>query len=366
MIDQPELRPAPPQHPSVDVVTARRAILLVNRPVIGLSSWLVDALSRFTPAGLVVTLVTGPDTRVTLPVRTLIASRVMQWVIQSPDGGFYDGLDGLPQRFDVVEFVARSQRPVPQFLEVRDHPCWQVLTTLTVEHRADLHTELGLAVEQISTAFGGGVPRGWGLHEPVTEAWDRIELTAVARRRMPTELQLAVVGPQPDDADEPAETMVAALTAQRTSRGVEEQVTALSNGGPVTRSVAEIREVSYNLLAAAADTQTVGFAWTHLRPGLADLTEPARARPEPAPTAVLIGPRAVRALGKEILLRAPLPAPEQVGSPRAPALLWRLGANGTPGWEELAGLVRHLRPERIVEVAPQLAEALGVERSTRG
>src|SRR5206468_2697123 len=150
--------PAPPAHPSVDVVTARRAIILVNRPVVGLSSWLADALSRFTPAGLVVTLVTGAATRVTLPVRTLIASKVVQWVIQSADGGFYDGLTGLPQRFDDVEFVARSRRPVPQFLEVRDHPCWQVLTTLTIEHRADLHTELGGAVESLSRAFGGDVP----------------------------------------------------------------------------------------------------------------------------------------------------------------------------------------------------------------
>lgn len=337
-------------HPAVDLVTDRRAIVLSQRPVVGLSTWLTDAVSRFTPANRIVTLVTGPDARLTLPVRTLVAKGVMQWVVQTADRRFYDGLLGTVLDYDDVDFVAdAAQQRAAAFAEAEAPDRLQLLVSLTVEHRATVHAQLGGAVETITRAVTGAPPHGWGLHEPVSEPWNRAELTALARRRMPDETQLTVAG----------EGLIGVLTAQRTDRGVEEHLVALVDAGALDRPLEEVREVSKRALVETAEQETIGFAWTHLRPGRADLTETARVRAMPMPVTLLIGPRAVRGLGRDRLLAAPLPTPLAVGRSRLPGLCWSLGDGDVAPWEQLAALVRYLRPERIMEVAPQLAAALG-------
>lgn len=337
-------------HPAVDLVTERRAIVLSRRPVVGLSTWLADAVSRFTPTNRIVTLVTGPDARLTLPVRTLVAAGVMQWVVQTDHRSFYDGMLGSVLDYDDIDFVPDPARGrAEQFAAVEEPTCLQVLVSMTVEHRPTVHAELGGAVEAVARAFTGAPPRGWGLHEPVSEPWNRTELTAVARRRMPTETQLTVIGAG----------MIASVTAQRTDRGVEEHVVGLVDAGSPDRPIDEVRDISRRLLVEIGEQETVGFGWTHLRPGRRDLTEMGRVRALPIPITLLIGPRAVRGLGRQHLLAAPLPVPIEVGRPRVPGLCWSLGAEDIAAWDQLAALVRYLRPERILEVAPQLAQALG-------
>jgi hypothetical protein len=353
MPDEP-ITPGP--HPAVDLVTDRRAILLYHRPVVGLSSALTDALSRFTRAGLVLTIVTSPRARLTLPVHALAADHVLQWVVQTPARQFYDGLSGQPLHYDGTEFIAPDPagEPVAEFAESPPldggEATWQVLVSLTVEHRPTVHTQLGGAVETLSQAFAGAPPAGWGVHEPVSEPWNRAELTALARRRMPTDTRFVAVGPAPG-------SMIATIGATRTERGVEETVDALLTAGTTDADAAPVRVLAQQALCEIAERETVGFAWALLRPGRADLTEPARARALPMPLAVLIGPRAVRSIGRHRLETAPLPAPVAVGRPRLPALCGAVG-EAAPPWEQLADLVTYLGRDTILAAAPQLAEVV--------
>ena len=344
--------PAPPifgaAHPSVDLLTAARAVIISQRPVVGLSSWLTDVISRTADDELTVTLVTPATTRLTLPVRTLVAEGLAQWLVRPADGTFYDGLRGNPVIFDGVDFTDEAGRAA-QFDEPPAHPgppCWQVIISLTVEHRATVQAQLGGALEILTRALTGAPPVGWGVHEPVSQPWNRAELTTLARRRMPLETLLIATG-----ADS---SMIATIRPGRTQRGLEESVLCLINAGPVTRPVEDVARSVREALREVADTETVGFAVAHVRPGRGDLTEPGQARATPAPLAILVGPRAVRAIGRARFFRPSLPIAVDVGRPRAPGLLIGLGAEGAEPWRELSDLVLALGADRVRAAAPGL------------
>jgi Family of unknown function (DUF6177) len=336
------------RHPTVDLLTRSRAVMMSQRPVVGLSSWLVDAARRAVDHGLIPTLVTPAATRLTLPTRAAVDAGLLQWVVRVVGGGFYDGMAGTAMAFDDDDFVAGAE-VATQFGSVVAPDAWQVLVSLTIEHRAAIQTQLGGAVEILARALTGVRPAGWGTHEPVTEQWSRPELTTFARRRMPTDSQVVVVGAGQN-------SMTATLRAARTERGVEETLLCLVNAGPVTRPIDDVAAQARAALTEVAGAETAGFAAAHLRPGRADLTEPSHEAAQLLPLSILIGPRAVRALGRERLERAPLPA-TAVGRPRVPTLRFDLGGRGTSAWMQLADLVSYLGPQRVTAAVPGLADA---------
>ncbi|GAB2476068.1 DUF6177 family protein [Jatrophihabitans fulvus] len=352
-------------HPAVDVVTSDSAVMLSNRTVVGLSSWLVDAVVGETRAGRVPVLVTGPDGRVTPAVRALAMSGRLHWVVQLPDGRIHDAASGIPLGLEDGRVVvpdtatAAVTPPVPEFEAVadadREAAAWQVIVAATVEHRADVHTRVGDGIEALSRVLTAAPPAGWGLYEPVTESWRPSDLTAFARRRMPDPTQFVVVTPAAA-----GRSLLATVLVQRTDRGVEEQIDAVASVGSLDLAFDRVVGRSVDALLALGEAGTVGFAWTYARPGAADLTEVPRRRAAPLPTAVLVGPRAVRALGADRAREAPLPPPRTVGRPRVPGLVWAIGADGRDPWDDVDALVRHLGPQRIVEVSPAFAQMLGI------
>ncbi len=337
-------------HPTVDLITDTCAVIVCTRPVVGLSSWLVDAVHRAPTMNRILTVVTPPTTRLTLPVHALAASGAVQWLIRLSDTDFYDGIRGTPVRFAGSDFtVDDADAQAAQFHELAEPDAWQVLLTMTVEHRAAVHTQLGAAVEKVASGLTHVKPAGWGVHEPVSERWDAAALTAHARENMPGPVRLTVVGAGRD-------TMIAGLTAERTDRGVEETVSCLVNAGNISRDLTEIKTAVRDTLRDTAAEVTVGFAVAHVMPGRADLTIPGTERAVPLPVSILVGPRAVRALGRDVLLRSPLPTPTPVGRPRVPGLRFDLGEGQTPPWTELAEFVTYLGPERLAHAAPELAD----------
>lgn len=339
------------RHPTVDLLTRTRAVMICQRPVVGLSSWLVDAARRSIEAGLVPTVVTPRATRLTLPMRSAVDNGLAQWLVRVVGGGFYDGMSGRQVSFEDEDFVT-GEEIAPEFGEVVEPDAWQVLIALSVEHRAAIHTQLGGAVETLARAFTGVRPAGWGAHEPATETWGRADLTTFARRRMPADSRVVVIGAG-------AGTLSATTSVERTERGVEESLLCMVNAGPLSRQIEDVAEQARTALTELAGQETLGFAVAHLRPGRADLTEPSHEAAELLPLTILVGPRAVRGLGRQRLEQAPLPAPVAVGRARVPTLRFDLGGRSGLAWLQLADLVSYLGPERIVQAAPGLTEAAG-------
>ena len=91
--------------PGVDLITDEVAVVMQDRPVVGLSAWLIDAAAAAEAEGRDVQLVTPPRVRITYPARTrLFSGRDARWVVN--DGGeAYDGLTGVQLSWDGKKFA---------------------------------------------------------------------------------------------------------------------------------------------------------------------------------------------------------------------------------------------------------------------
>lgn len=78
----------------MDVVTESTAVVLADRPLIGLTAWLSDVLRTTTGFGAALHVVTPDHCRLSLPLRTALAGAPNRWVVQDPASGYYDGLSG--------------------------------------------------------------------------------------------------------------------------------------------------------------------------------------------------------------------------------------------------------------------------------
>lgn len=334
-------------HPAVDVITDRCALVISQRAVVGVSSWLTDALLAAAGSQRLLVIVTPPTSRVSLPLRTLAAGGLLLWAVRTATGEFYDGVHGTRLTFDGTAFAEQSGGPVPAFTATEAPTSWQLLITGTIEHRAAIQTRLGGALELLAEHTIGRRPDGWGLHEPVSQPWDTAELTTYARRRMPSQTRITVVGAA-------ERTLIATIEAQRTDRGVEEELLLLVEAGPVSPDFTELAAHARAALTAVATAFTVGFMAVHLRPGREDLMSPATMEAAPHPLGIVIGPRAVRGIGRDRLTSAPVPAPRVIGNERVPALAFDVGDGGADPWSQLADLVSHIGPSRLAEATPTL------------
>ncbi|MCW2525651.1 MAG: hypothetical protein JWM76_511 [Pseudonocardiales bacterium] len=339
-------------HPAVDLVTERTVLVLSQRQIVGLSSWLVDALVESARGERTLVIVTPPTSRLTLALRTMVSDGFVGWAVRS-NGSFYDGLRGVPLTFDGVAFSDAGDQAVPIFLDNEPPQCWQLLVTASVEHRAAVQTRLGGALEQLAGELTGVAPTGWGVHEPISQPWDCASLTTLARRRMPDETRFNVVGAG----------VIATLQADRTDRGVEENFLALVDVGTLDRPATDFVAPARAALTALANSHTLGFAMVHLRPGRTDLTSPATVEPGIVPIGMVIGPRAVRGLGRAMLEAAPIPAPRPVGNERVPGLQFDLATGGGDGWSQVADLIRHIGPARLRAAVPGWTESPLAKRS---
>nr|WP_308189717.1 DUF6177 family protein [Streptomyces sp. WAC 00631] len=92
----------------IDVLTARAAVVIQDRPVVAATTWLTDVLGTAARAEREVQILTPPGTRLTLAARTLLARMPARWVVRDEECGYYDG--------DRAELAGRrrgSGRPLP-------------------------------------------------------------------------------------------------------------------------------------------------------------------------------------------------------------------------------------------------------------
>ncbi|MFF2652568.1 DUF6177 family protein [Streptomyces sp. NPDC058045] len=270
--------------PAVDVLTASTAVVIQDRPLVPMTSWLSDALRSATGADRALHLVTPPDTRLTLPTRTALHGLPNRWVVQDPRLGYYDGLSGAVLHWKNGTFAPVTgdgpARLAPAFTAADDSGDRQLVLTLRTRHPADRELVLGGAVETAFRHLTGAPPAGWSTAEPVNLPWSTGRLTDLARARAPRSTWLIAVG----QGERPA---LATVRVLRTPAGVEEDITlTLGHGGDEALPPAGAVEELAAELDAGHGLVTL---FTALRAARRDLTVPPRLEPPPIPMTFTLG-----------------------------------------------------------------------------
>ncbi|MFK0198356.1 DUF6177 family protein [Streptomyces lavendulae] len=337
--------PAPAAaQPAVDMLTEQAAVILQDRPVIPMTSWLSEALRATLESERSLQIVTPPHCRLSLSTAVLLQSTPSRWVVQDERCGYYDGQTGAVLSWQDGAFAPdrdeHGETPVAAaFTEVRPTGERQLVLSFRTLHRPEADLVLGGALEAAWRALTGGPPAGWGTSEPAGLPWSRRKLTDLAYERAPQPTWTVVVG----TPDRPA---VATLRVIRTPEGVEEDVTLTLGYGLDEKAVLDAALEALPELAGELVTRHgLKTMMCQVREARRDLSAPPRFEHPPLPYAFVLGPAEVQEAGRDTASRTPLPErPVQLGPNARPGFYYRLG-NGDTGesWTALEQLVRHLR-----------------------
>ncbi|MEW2580392.1 DUF6177 family protein [Streptomyces syringium] len=326
--------------PAVDMLTDEAAVVLQDRPVVPMTSWLSEALRATVESDRSLQIVTPPHCRLSLPTRMLVQSTPSRWVVQDERCGYYDGLTGAVLRWQDGAFSPdrdeSGESPVADaFTEVQPTGERQLIVSFRTLHQPEADLVLGGALEAAWQALTGGPPAGWGTSEPAGLIWSRRQLTELAYGRAPQPTWTVVVG----TPDRPA---VATLRVIRTSEGVEEDVTLTLGYGPDEQPPLEALPELAGELVTRHGLKTM---MCQLREARRDLSAPPRFERPPLPYALVLGPAEVREAGRDTASRTPLKdRPVQLGPSARPGYYYPLGdGESAESWTALEQLVRHLR-----------------------
>ncbi|MFE3497488.1 DUF6177 family protein [Streptomyces sp. NPDC059175] len=326
--------------PTVDVVTESTAVVLADRPVVGLTAWLSDVLRTTAGFGAALHIVTPGNCRLSLPLRTALAGAPNRWVVQDPECGYYDGLSGAVLSWQDGTFApARDEAGRPRLATAfrRGEPSGERLLTLQfrTERRAEEELLVGRSLEAAWRTLTGGPPAGWGTAEPVNLPWSPRQLTDLARGRAPEPTLVTAVGT-------PEQPALATVRVTRTATGVEEDITLSLGYGPS-------EEVPLDALASLAEELVAGHGLVSMLasvgPGRRDLSLSPRVAAPAVPVSFTLGGAGVAEATLTQARRPPLAMkPVQVGPQRRPGLHYPLGDGADPAaWESLSTLLTHLR-----------------------
>jgi hypothetical protein len=278
-------------HPAIDVLTDQAAVVLQERSVVPLSSWLADAIVTATRTSRLVQLVTPATSRLTFPLAEAVRTVGGRWVVQDERrGDYYDGLRGERLAWNGSAFLPSYATPAPTLGGIDGGT---LRLRVTVAHPASEELQLGRLAELCFGILTGQPPQGWGVAEPAAQPWSRAEVTAYCRRRVPEPSTLVVVG----------ERTVGVLRVSRRPAGVVERLVLAvgsSAAGPDLDAVDRLAgELSHSRAA------TVATMVASLLPGRSDTTVEPRFTGWPIPYGVLVGPEPVAEFGIEHALAAP-------------------------------------------------------------
>ncbi|MDG9718719.1 DUF6177 family protein [Streptomyces sp. DH24] len=336
--------PVPPTaHPAVDVLTDGAVVVIQDRPLVPMTSWLSDALRLAADTGRALQIVTPPTARLTLPTRTALRGLPNRWVVKDPDCGYYDGLSGAVLHwqggvFTPVRDAQGNGTLADAHGRTRPTRQRQLLLTLRTRHAPTPGLTLGDALETVFRHLTGEPPAGWSTAEPVNLPWSTRQLTDLARSRAPRPTWLVAVG----RADRPA---LATLRVTRTPGGVEEDMSvAVGYGADEEPPLDAVEPLAAELGAEHALVNLL----TTVRAARRDLTVPARCEASPHPVSLTVGHDEARRIGIDGASAGSSGAPSAVrlGRPTEAALHYRLG-DGTQSdaWARLRALVAQWGPE---------------------
>ncbi|WP_304451431.1 DUF6177 family protein [Nocardiopsis sp. YSL2] len=334
-------------HPAITRATDKVVLAVQDRPLVPLSTWLVDAIAEHGRAGRGFQLVTPAGSRLTHALRSVLGNPMARWVVQAPDSGYYDGFSGVPLTWhEVAGFVrdttaAPEDVPHPSFLE-RDRE-WgtQILIDLKVLHPADAGLRLGRSVEFLSETMGGSVPALWGTAEPATLAWDTRDLTALARKRAPGSSWFLFTGPPDGLRTGSVRSFAGTLLVSRVPEGVKESITLVVGYQPGEEPDLSVLSTLVEEFTARGVLQTMSV---HRRTGRSDLGSDSRWSGPSLPLGLGIGVEGVSSIGSERVLSAPVQA--LTFGPRLTHSVWyRIGEGiEADSQERFRSLMAHLHP----------------------
>jgi hypothetical protein len=318
--------------PGVDLVTERAAVVVQSRPTVPLTAWLADALRRCGESQRALQLLTPSNTRLTLPLRLMLAAQNGRWVVgDGTADGHYDGLTGVPLTWDGAAFAIPrdterpggladlfTRRPVP----VGD----QLICTLRTLHPAANDTKLGRAVELLCGTLTGAPPGGWGTAEPAAQPWNRDEVTARCRDRAPYPTWLVVVGGLGPRC------AVGTMFVSRTPKGVEEAITLVvgeRSGADPDGSLFDpdrLADVAERLVTEGA-ADSLYFQRTEGGPGV---TAVPHWTGLPGPVGMALGTGSVREVGLTYAMSPPDVPARRIGDDSGSAVWYDLGDGTTP------------------------------------
>ncbi|MGW2317381.1 DUF6177 family protein [Streptomyces sp. NPDC001680] len=324
--------------PAVDVLTDSTAVLLADRPVLPLTTWLSDILRATLASNRALHIVTPPHVRLTLPLRTALGGAPNRWVVKNPAGGYYDGLSGAELAWKDGAFAPTATPPkvADAFTKGAKPTAERRLTVaLRTVRSPDADLVLGTALETAWRHLTGASPAGWGTAEPINLPWSTRQLTELARNRSPKPTHALVIG----TPDRPA---IATHRTSRTTAGIAEDVT-LTLGYPAAEQVP--LDAIEPLAAELVDNHGLTTMLTTLTAADADLTLAPVLTAPPIPVTFTLGARDTQAIGLTHARRPPLAMkPVQLGTAAEPALHYPLG-HGTDAdaWKALQTLTAHLK-----------------------
>ncbi|MFI5694932.1 DUF6177 family protein [Kribbella sp. NPDC051586] len=331
--------------PGVDLITDRVAVVMQDRAVVGMSSWLADAVLAATAEDRGIQLVTSPATRLTWPVRSkLFGEPISRWVVAVDDDEYFDGLNGARLKWNGELFVAvltgdgdGTADIHPAFL-VEETPTAHLQLTVRVRHQATESLEVGHLAEKLFTETTGGGPTGWSTSEPVTQPWSPAALTEYCRGRAPAPTWLVLSG-QPGDDFKPARGTLELL---RTMSGVDETVTlCVAQPGTGFPPVTDVGRV----IDDVADNFELISALVMGSYGAADGTYQPRFAGVAGPIGVAAGYEALngRPLAEALAVDG-IPTALAIGPAHKPALWYPLGDGRPEDWGKFQKVMEKLVP----------------------
>jgi hypothetical protein len=327
--------------PAVDALTDHAAIVIQDRPVVPMSSWLSDTLRTCLVSNRALQIVTPPSTRLSLPTRLALMRPPNRWVVREPQGGYYDGLFGTELHWNDGLFTSAGHPPgeVPvaqRFTKIEGTAERQLILSFRTRHPADEQLLLGGALESAWRAVTGAPPSGWATAEPANLPWSRTQITRLARSRVPDGTWVIVVG-------SPTRPAIATMRVARTTAGVEEDVT-------LAVGFAENEQLPLDqlpdLASQMASEHHLQSLLAQCRTARRDLTVPAHFEEPPSPLSFAIGSQPAQWLGLDHARRPPLAtAPTLVGTVDQPGVYYPLDTSSSgASWRTLDQLMRHLDP----------------------
>lgn len=269
-------------HPAVDVLTNRVAVVMQDRPVIGLSTWLADVIRICADNDKGLNLVTPATSRLTTPLHTALNGPGVRWVVRTGDHTFYDGHTGRLLHWTSDAFDPADDATIAnEFLDETPLPAWHLTLSVSVRHQPTARLRLGAALEQLFELHTGHPPAGWGTAEPATEPWSRDTLTDFCRDRAPRRTWLTAVG-------QPSGQALATLVVSRPGDHVAETIEIT-----VTRSQPWLPEEVTATVDALARRYHIRQLFAAQAPGLTDTTHAPRWAGLPTPLGLFAGPDAL-------------------------------------------------------------------------
>ncbi|MFW6640706.1 DUF6177 family protein [Nocardiopsis algeriensis] len=334
-------------HPAVTAITDRAAVVVQDRPLVPMSAWIVDAMAAHGRKGLRLQVVTPSTSRITHALRSVLIGPTARWVVQRPDGGYYDGFSGVPLRWDEREAFtpdkgASPGGPPEEFKAPVEEPGTQLHIDLKVEHPADNGLVLGAAAELLGRHLGGAAPALWGTSEPLPQEWNRRVLTRLCRTRAPGQTWFVFTGPPPGLRGEDVRPFTGTQRVSRTSGGVREALTFAVGYAPGEEPDLAALSSVVRELASRDILQNMSVQRLAGRP---DLTYEPRWSGFPLPVGMALGAEAVSSVGTDRALSAPVRG-VPFGPPLTPAVWYRIGDGTAPdSWDRFRGLMDHLHPD---------------------